>query len=127
MKKQVLEQFSYKYPMNASMAYIFPGTKKTRICWYNSAKILEITATELNVSKEKIISKTRKVEIIYVRQLVCYLARLYTIESLHTIGKTLNVDHSTVIHSIKVVENNIRMKDLRFTNMLAKVQSKIIQ
>ena len=127
MKKQELEPFRYKYPMNSSMAYIFPGTKKTRFCWYTSAKILEITATELNVSKEKIISKTRKVEIIYVRQLVCYLARLHTIESLHSIGKTLNVDHSTVIHSIKVVENNIRLKDLRFTNMLAKVQLKIIQ
>lgn len=48
-------------------------------------------------------SKSRKKKIAFPRQVAMYLSRKHTEETLADIGKVFNRDHSTVMHSIKVV------------------------
>jgi chromosomal replication initiator protein len=48
-------------------------------------------------------SKSRKRAIAFPRQVAMYLSRKHTEETLADIGKLFKRDHSTVMHSIKVV------------------------
>ena len=51
-------------------------------------------------------------EIVAVKQLYCYIAKKVTTASLTAIGYELGgKDHTTVIHSIKVIEGFIEVKD----------------
>jgi chromosomal replication initiator protein len=49
-------------------------------------------------------SQTRKKNVAEPRQIAMYLARQLTDNSLHTIGLAFGRDYSTVIHSVKKVE-----------------------
>ncbi len=52
-------------------------------------------------------SKCRKKSIAFPRQVSMYLARKFTEEGLADIGKAFNRDHSTVLHSIRVITEAI--------------------
>ncbi len=70
-----------------------------------AAMICELVSGQYKVSVKELQSKSRKKVITTPRQIAMYLSRKYTEESLVDIGKTFNRDHSTVLHSIKVVSN----------------------
>lgn len=53
---------------------------------------------------EEIYGKSRKMKLVSVRQLYCYLAEK-TLAPLEEIGFACNMDHSTVIHSNNVITN----------------------
>ncbi|HPC37674.1 MAG TPA: helix-turn-helix domain-containing protein [Candidatus Paceibacterota bacterium] len=69
--------------------------------------------------------KKRTNKLVCVRQLFCYFARKYTNMSLREIGNIVNYDHCTVIHSLKVVNNEIEI----YPMMKLKIErySKIIE
>ncbi len=69
--------------------------------------------------------KKRTNKLVRVRQLFCYFARKYTNMSLREIGNIVNYDHCTVIHSLKVVNNEIEI----YPMMKLKIErySKIIE
>ncbi len=74
-----------------------------------------LVAKHFDVPVEKLHSKTRMREIVMARQLSMYLAKNYTNSSLKTIGDSFGGrDHSTVIHSLKAVQ------DLMDTDLLFK-------
>lgn len=52
-------------------------------------------------------SKSRKKSIAFPRQVAMYLARKLTENALTDIGKAFNRDHSTVVHSIRVITETI--------------------
>lgn len=59
-----------------------------------------------NLPQNSTLIKTRKKEIVGARQIEMYFSKIYTEESLKTIGKYLGgKDHATVLHSIGVVNN----------------------
>ena len=59
-------------------------------------------------------AKNRQSNIREARQLTAYLVKEYTGLSLSKVGFVINRDHSTVIHSIKVVKGEIQFnKDYR--------------
>ena len=62
------------------------------------------TGLELN-------KKTRKREYIYARACYYYFARFHTKNSLSSIGLICGTDHATVLHGIKIYENNIKYPD----------------
>ncbi len=69
-------------------------------------KITKIVADVMNIKEHEIKLKKRTAEIVLARQLSMYFAKKYTNLSLKSIGKELgNKDHSTVLHSIKVINN----------------------
>lgn len=55
------------------------------------------------VSMEALCAPDRHQEIVFARQLVLYFAKEFNIGSLYYIGRKLNRDHATVIHSIKTI------------------------
>lgn len=89
--------------------YVYPGlnhTSQLRIKSDSSVmitpeEILEIISRNCNVTIEDIMSKTRVREIAEARQLFCYVIREKFGYPLSKVGRLVNRDHATAIHSIK--------------------------
>jgi len=73
----------------------------------SSELIRDFIADQYNVSVDALQSKSRKKVFAFPRQVSMYLARKLTEEPLSEIGKALNRDHSTVVHSIRVVNEAV--------------------
>ena len=72
-------------------------------------EIVKIIAGFYTIEPEKIYEKTRKKEIVYVRQIVMYILREYFNISYPAIGKEIGGrDHTTVIHSYERVVTNLK-------------------
>lgn len=69
--------------------------------------IRDFLAHQFKVSVEEMQSKSRKKSVAFPRQISMYLARKLTNQGLADIGKAFNRDHSTVVHSIRVITDAI--------------------
>lgn len=88
---------------------------------YIQKTVCEYLDVEIALLKEN----TRKREIVNARQISMYLAKKYTKNSLKEIGKHFgNKDHSTVIHSIQVVDNLIEV-DKKFREDIDELKKRI--
>lgn len=92
--------------------------------------IIMVICQEHNIKKEQFFSRSRKTNLVKARQRFSYIARklLGTEEipfSLHKIGNILNQDHSTIIHSINVVKNDIEIYNEN--TIIEKIIEKIYQ
>ena len=67
-------------------------------------RILDQVAMEYTTTVSLLTSQTRKKNVAEPRQIAMFIARQLTDNSLHTIGLAFGRDYSTVIHSIKKVE-----------------------
>ncbi len=65
--------------------------------------VRDFIAEQYNVSVDELQSKSRKKSVAFPRQVSMYLARKLTEEALAEIGRAFNRDHSTVVHSIRVI------------------------
>jgi chromosomal replication initiator protein len=65
--------------------------------------IRDFIARQFKISIRDLQSKSRKKTIAFPRQVSMYLARKYTEQGLAEIGKAFNRDHSTVLHSVRVI------------------------
>lgn len=72
-----------------------------------TAYILDFIGDQFQVSAEDLKSRSRKRSISHPRQVAMYLSRKFTKESLADIGGMYNRDHSTVLHSIKVINREM--------------------
>ena len=71
-------------------------------------EILKVVSAESAIPVDLILMKTRKREIVDLRQKAMCLAKTFTGASLATIGSKIgNKDHATVLHSCKTVNNLI--------------------
>ncbi|MBK8347138.1 MAG: chromosomal replication initiator protein DnaA [Saprospiraceae bacterium] len=89
-----------------------------------------LVAKHFDVPVEKLQAKTRMRDVVIARQLSMYLAKNYTNSSLKTIGDSFGGrDHSTVIHSLKTVQDMIDT-DMLFKDkvnaLVKKVQTTMI-
>ena len=74
----------------------------------NTSDIKKAVCEYFKVNEDVLCSSSRKQEIVYMRQLTIYLANRHTEDSHVQIGKMIGGrNHSTVIHSIKQVNNLI--------------------
>lgn len=69
----------------------------------NAQLISELVSSQFKISIQDMQSKSRKKKISFPRQMAMYLSRKHTDETLADIGRVFNRDHSTVMHSIKVI------------------------
>jgi chromosomal replication initiator protein len=67
--------------------------------------IRDFIARHYKISIDDLQSRSRKKTIAFPRQVSMYLARKYTEQGLAEIGKAFNRDHSTVLHSVRVITN----------------------
>ncbi len=69
--------------------------------------IVDIVAEHFNITRSDILSKKRNAEIAQPRQIVMYLCRDVLDLPYKAIGKVLGRDHSTVMHGITAVEDEM--------------------
>lgn len=78
--------------------------------------IINYIVTDQGVPRNKIYLKSRKREIVFARQLICYYLRKLTPLSLKKIGLMLGGrDHTTVLHGCQTI------KDLQFSDPLVRM------
>jgi chromosomal replication initiator protein len=73
----------------------------------SAVMIRDFVAGQFDVSVDELQSKSRKKIVTFPRQVSMYLARKMTEQALSDIGKAFNRDHSTVVHSIRVITEAI--------------------
>lgn len=74
----------------------------------SSTLIRDLIADQFHVSIDELQSKSRKKVITLPRQIAMYLSRKFTEDSLAEIGRMYKRDHSTVLHSVKVITEKSR-------------------
>jgi chromosomal replication initiator protein len=87
--------------------------------------IQKVVCDYFNIPLNMIGSKTRKREIVQVRQIAMYFAKQLTKASLSSIGTKIgNKDHATVLHACKTV-NNLIDTDKRFKIDIEEIGKKL--
>ncbi|MBO4550634.1 MAG: chromosomal replication initiator protein DnaA, partial [Bacteroidaceae bacterium] len=78
-------------------------------------QIITTTCMYFNVKEEDVFGKSRKAEIVIVRQMSMFLAHKHTKLTASKIGIYVgNRDHATVLHGIKTIEGRLKVdKELR--------------
>ena len=85
--------------------------------------ILEKVCRHYNVDLHQVSSRSRKREIVQVRQVSMYLAQKYTKMLAGRIGQLIgNRDHSTVIHSCNTIEQRLKI-DAAFSAELSSIEN----
>ncbi len=74
---------------------------------YTPEYIIEKIASYYNITTEEIAGKSKIKNTALARQISMYLMRKLTSLTLEEIGAVLNRDHSTVLHAIRRIEDNI--------------------
>ena len=73
--------------------------------------LMEISAKVLDTTPEKIMGKERYRKTVVARQIYSYLSRTIFDYGLVEIGKSINKDHTTIIHSIRHVKKMLEIND----------------
>ena len=85
--------------------------------------ILEKVCQHYKVTQQHIFSKSRKRDLVQVRQISMYLASKYTKMPASRIGQLIgNRDHSTVIHSCSTIEKRLKV-DKAFSAELTSIEN----
>lgn len=74
---------------------------------------------------EKIVGKDRTRRIVIARQLYCYILREHFWYGLVEIGKSINRDHTTIIHSHRLVKNLLEIGDPQMVEPYEAIMGKI--
>lgn len=72
---------------------------------YTSADIIDAVCRQLNIAEQTIIARTRQRDAVRARNIVVYLLKKYTDNSLSEIGTCVHRDHATVAHSLSTMED----------------------
>lgn len=87
--------------------------------------IINVVCRHYKVNKSIVLSSTRRMPFVKYRQLILYLCRKYTKLDLKTIGEQVgNVDHSTVIHSIKTIKGYLE-HDSDFVGTVSDIEDEL--
>jgi chromosomal replication initiator protein len=70
--------------------------------------IKKLVCEDFSISEKDIVSRSRKQSVVIPRQISMYLARRYTQLPLQAIGKSFNRQHATAIHSIGIIEREMK-------------------
>ncbi len=73
----------------------------------SSELVRDFVAQQFKVPVSELRSKSRKKSVTFPRQVAMYLARKHTEQALSDIGSAFNRDHSTVVHSVRVITETI--------------------
>jgi chromosomal replication initiation ATPase DnaA len=92
---------------------------------YLVAVVCKYLSTEgLTLNYKSICVKTRKREIVEVRQICCYFLQAKLDMKWCVMAKFLNIDHATCLHSVRVV-NNFIDTNREFKNKITELENLI--
>lgn len=86
--------------------------------------IKEIVADFFEVTIEKIDGSRGGSGLAWARQVFCYCTKSYTFLTLKEIGELIHRDHTTIIHSIRTVQDNTKIYD-EYRNQVVEVERRI--
>jgi chromosomal replication initiator protein len=72
--------------------------------------VQDLVGQYFRVSREDLVSRSRKRQIVQPRNLAMYLCRRHTRSPLEAIGQAFNRDHATVLYAVHAVERGLRQK-----------------
>ena len=88
-------------------------------------QVARIVGEHLQISENKLYSKSRVMDVVSARHLAMFLCREITKSSLNTIGKHFgNRDHSTVIHACKTIEDRLKI-DQHLKKIIGQLKDKL--
>ncbi len=70
--------------------------------------IKKLVCRQFKISVTDVVSRSRKQRVVRPRQIAMYLSRRYTDSPLQAIGRSFNRYHATALHSIGVIEREIK-------------------
>lgn len=82
------------------------------IMMHDIDRLMELIEFIFEIKKGSLLSKTRKARYVIGRYAGMYILNRNAYGSLTTIGNIFKLDHSTVIHGIKVIENLLNTKNI---------------
>ncbi len=91
-------------PIDLSLARDVVATVYERLPQINISAIQELVCETFKVSKNDLLSPSRKKDVALARKIAFYLCRQYTKETYQSIGAAFNRNHSTVIYAVKTVK-----------------------
>ncbi len=83
----------------------------------NMDRILTVVSNYYGVTVEAVKSKNRTKELVIPRQVFAYLTRELTQNSVATIARKLNRDHTTILHAITKVEKELNENEELSSNI----------
>lgn len=94
---------------------------------YNFNYYFQLIEDVFSVTKTQLRSKTRKREVVFYRQLFCYILAVqkHFETSLAEIGKQIDRDHTTVLYSRDTIKGFLDIGDTKTTTALNKIQSQL--
>lgn len=114
--------------------YIFVGLetnikrklRTSKRLYVNTDEILNIISEEQSISVDSIISKVRHREVVGGRQLFCYIMREKFGFSYTKIGRLIERNHATIMHSNKSHKDNYQF-DREYRNMCDRVLNRVYE
>lgn len=95
----------------APSAWVFPGLmdipSKDQKCLATPDEIITAVCETFKIPKEQITRRSRRRCIVVPRQLSVFLMRKCTDLSLKRIGEIYQQDHTTIIHTLNVIKNDL--------------------
>ncbi|HCY87860.1 MAG TPA: chromosomal replication initiator protein DnaA [Desulfobacteraceae bacterium] len=79
-----------------------------------AGQITDLVCRAFPVTREELVSRSRKQRVVKPRQLAMFLARQYTDLPLKEIGRAFNRYHATVVHAVNAVEKEIRQRGVLY-------------
>ena len=89
-------------------------------------KVQKVVCDYFNISREELVSKTRKRQIVQARQIAMYMSRNLINCSLSTIGSEIGgKDHATVLHACTTV-NDLMSTDKVFRQYVTDIEKMLV-
>ena len=114
--------------------YVFVGLetsikrklRSSKRLYVNTDEILNIISEEQSISVDSIVSRVRHRDVVGGRQLFCYILREKFGYSYSKIGKLIERNHATIMHSNKSHKDNYQF-DREYRNMCDRVLNRVYE
>ena len=83
--------------------------------------IVSVVLAAFDLTNQRLTGRRRTREVAWARQVACYLLHRLTKLSTTCIGRTLNREHTTILHSVALVES--RMKHLEIAQFIDRLET----
>jgi len=87
--------------------------------------VMNVVIEETGIERNALMSPRRNKNIVTARMLFSYAARQFTTQSLVAIGKCIDKDHSTVVHSVQTVEGNPEKFGMTLANIMVRLSVEV--
>ena len=100
---------------------------QTRTVLLDAKSIIECVCGYFGITYEEMIGKSRAKPYVYPRQIAMYLARTHSSLSFPDLGRAFGRDHTTVLHAVQRIMNDIQKKDVGLQADIKRLEEKLFK